>query len=199
MDHDADALLASIHLSAIATVVTDAREPDNPICAANNAFERLTGYAANEIIGRNCRFLRGEGSEEVASAILRDAIARGAPAMTEILNYHRDGTPFRNAVMIAPVFGEGGEIRFFVGSQMDVSERAGASNRAGDARRRLECLSGRQHEVLRLMARGYLNKQIAFALGISEKTVKMHRAALLARLGARASADAVRLAVEAGF
>ena len=199
MDHDAEALLASIQLSSIATVVTDARDPDNPICAANAAFQRLTGYSADEILGRNCRFLRGEGSEDEASAVLRDAIARKAPVMTEILNYRRDGTPFRNAVMIAPVFDDDGEIRYFVGSQMEVPERAAFNDRARDAQRRLERLSGRQHEVLRLMARGYLNKQIAFALGISEKTVKMHRAALLARLQARASADAVRVAVEAGL
>ena len=199
MDHDAEALLASIHLSAIATVVTDARDAENPICAVNHAFEQLTGYAADEIIGRNCRFLRGEGSDDAASAILRDAIARRAPAMAEILNYRRDGTPFRNAVMVAPVFGESGEIRFFVGSQMEISAPASGGERMRDAQNRLESLSGRQHEVLRLMAKGFLNKQIAFELGISEKTVKMHRAALLTRLQARASADAVRLAVEAGL
>ena len=112
MDHDAEALLASIQLSSIATVVTDARDPDNPICAANSAFQRLTGYSADEILGRNCRFLRGEGSEDAASAVLRDAIARKAPVMTEILNYRRDGTPFRNAVMIAPVFDDDGQIRY---------------------------------------------------------------------------------------
>jgi PAS domain S-box-containing protein len=198
MDHDA-ALLASIQWSSIATVVTDARRPDNPICAVNRAFERLTGYAAEEILGRNCRFLRGEGSDETASAILRDAIARKRPVMAEILNYRRDGVPFRNAVMIAPVFADDGEVRYYIGSQMEVSEQRLGSDRAHAAQRRLAELTGRQREVLALMAQGYLNKQIAFALGISEKTVKMHRAALLGRLEARASADAVRVAVEAGL
>ena len=196
-DPDDEALLASIHLSAIATVVTDARQPDNPICAVNRAFEHLTGYSAEEIVGRNCRFLRGEASEPDAAARLRDAVAAARPAMAEILNYRRDGTPFRNAVMIAPIFGPDGRARFFVGSQMAV--RGSAADRGLEARRRLEGLSKRQHEVLTLMATGSLNKQIAHALGISEKTVKMHRAALLARLGARASTDAVRLAVEAGL
>jgi DNA-binding NarL/FixJ family response regulator len=53
--------------------------------------------------------------------------------------------------------------------------------------------------VLELMARGLLNKQIAWELKISEKTVKMHRALALERLGVRSSAEAIRLAVEAGL
>jgi PAS domain S-box-containing protein len=42
--------------------VTNPREEDNPIVLANKAFLDLTGYAAEEIIGRNCRFLQGDGS-----------------------------------------------------------------------------------------------------------------------------------------
>jgi FixJ family two-component response regulator len=76
---------------------------------------------------------------------------------------------------------------------------ADGSARQRQARSRLESLTPRQRQVLQLMARGLLNKQIAFELGISDKTVKMHRAALLAALNARASADAIRLAVEAGL
>jgi hypothetical protein len=58
-------------------------------------------------------------------------------------------------------------------------------------------LTLRQRQVLNQMVRGRRNKQIAPALGISEKTVKMHRAGLLAKLGVASSADAVRIAVEA--
>jgi FixJ family two-component response regulator len=72
-------------------------------------------------------------------------------------------------------------------------------HRAREAKLRLDCLTTRQRQVLALMARGFLNKQIAFELGISDKTVKMHRAALLSALDARSSADAIRLAVEAGL
>ena len=60
-------------------------------------------------------------------------------------------------------------------------------------------LTVRQHQVLDHMIRGYLNKQIAAFLGIDEKTVKMHRAALLRRLGVRSSAEAIRIGVEAGL
>jgi FixJ family two-component response regulator len=120
--------------------------------------------------------------------------------MVELLNYRRDGSSFLNAVMIAPIFGEDGRPVLYIGSQMEVPPRADqGAERHRQARLRLESLTPRQRQVLQLMARGLLNKQIAFELGISDKTVKMHRAALLAALNARASADAIRLAVEAGL
>ena len=120
--------------------------------------------------------------------------------MTELLNYRRDGSSFRNAVMIAPILGDDGRPILFIGSQMEVPlQGKDAALRAGAAGLRLQALTPRQRQVLSLMARGLLNKQIAFELGISDKTVKMHRAALLATLAARSSADAIRLAVEAGL
>jgi PAS domain S-box-containing protein len=194
------ALIASIQLTSIATVVTDPRLPDNPIIAVNSAFERLTGHVAAEVVGRNCRLLRGSETEPEASAVLRQAVLEGRPAMAELINYRRDGSSFRNAVMIAPIVGEDGAPILFIGSQMEVPSRdSGAVQRAREAKLRLDCLTTRQRQVLALMARGFLNKQIAFELGISDKTVKMHRASLLAALDARSSADAIRLAVEAGL
>lgn len=195
-----EALIASIGLTSIATVITDPRLPDNPIIAVNTAFEQLTGHDASEVVGRNCRLLRGPETEPEASNRLREAVREGRTAMVELLNYRRDGSSFQNAVMIAPVLGEDGAPILYIGSQMEVPRREddGAS-RAREAKLRLEGLTPRQRQVLQLMARGLLNKQIAFELGISDKTVKMHRAALLLALDARASADAIRLAVEAGL
>ena len=194
-----DALIASIQLTTIATVVTNPRLPDNPIVAVNRAFEQLTGHLTADVVGRNCRLLRGPGTQAEASATLRRAVADGRPAMVELLNYRRDGSSFRNAVMVAPILGDDGLPALFIGSQMEVAAPAGGGERARGAQARLEGLTARQREVLELMARGLLNKQIAFELGIGEKTVKMHRAALLTAIGARVSADAIRLAVEAGL
>ena len=192
-------LLESIEHTPMATIVTDARLPDHPIVAVNAAFCALTGYAAAEIMGRNCRFLSGPETEPEAKALLREAIAAGRPALVELTNYRKDGAAFRNAVMIAPVLGEDGEVALFVGSQMDVTR---ASKPSEPRRSRAEAvvagLSGRQREVLALMVRGYRNKQMAPQLGIDEKTVKMHRARLLAKLGVPTSADAIRIGVEAG-
>jgi DNA-binding NarL/FixJ family response regulator len=71
--------------------------------------------------------------------------------------------------------------------------------RAERATRLLSKLTPRQLHVLRGMADGLLNKQIAAFLQIDEKTVKMHRANVLRRLGVNHSARAIRIAVEASF
>ena len=194
-----DEVASSIGFSPIATVVTDPRQVDNPIIAINAAFSLLTGYGEAEVVGKNCRLLAGDRTEPWASKALREAVRDGKAAFAELLNYRRDGTPFLNAVMIAPCFDDAGELRFYIGSQMDVSTDGtpiSRRQRAGDAIRRL---TPRQRDVLHLMATGLRNKQIAAHLSINEKTVKMHRAALLSNLGAVTSADAVRTAVEAGL
>ncbi len=194
-------LSAMIGSSPIAAVISDPRLPDNPIVECNDAFVQLTGYAREEIIGHNCRFLSGPGTEPWLTETLRSNIRRRQPAMVEILNYKKDGTPFRNAVMVAPIFDAAGELEFFLGSQIEIAEDVA---RANDARRkaahdRIASLSRRQREVLAHVAAGKLNKQIAYELGISERTVKMHRSAVFAALGVRTSADAIRMAIEAGY
>lgn len=187
--------------SPIAAVISNPRLPDNPIVECNAAFVALTGYSSDEIIGHNCRFLSGAGTEPWLTEMLRNGIRRRQPVMVEILNYKKDGTPFRNAVMVAPIFDAEGNLEFYLGSQIEIPENVA---RANDARReaahdRIAALSSRQREVLLQMAAGKLNKQIAYEIGLSERTVKMHRAAVFAALGVKTSADAIRLAIEAGY
>ncbi|WP_186401764.1 PAS domain-containing protein [Sphingopyxis sp. P1IMeth2] len=193
-------LKAMIATSPIAAVISDPRRPDNPIVECNDAFVALTGYSAAEIIGQNCRFLTGPGTEAELSEQLRSAIREQRPVLVEILNYKKDGTPFRNAVLVAPIFGSDGSLEYFLGSQMEVDDGVLLrGERQAEARARIDALSPRQREVLLLMAEGNLNKQIGYSLGLSERTVKMHRAALLKALGVATTADAIRVAVEAGF
>ncbi len=193
-----DSLIAN---SPIASVISNPRLKDNPIIACNAAFVVLTGYSESEIIGRNCRFLAGPATEPWLTETIRSGVRRHCPVLVEILNYKRDGTPFRNAVLVAPTFDEKGELEFFLGSQVELEPDAPTTN----ANRRMAAvilvrgLSRRQREVLAEMALGHLNKQIAFTLGLSEQTVKMHRALLMIRLGASTTADAIRIAVEAGL
>lgn len=200
MPHLDSDLLASIEWSAISTVVTDPRQPDNPIVAANKAFCRLTGYEVDEILGRNCRFLAGPKTDPSASRRLGAAIANEASVLVELVNYRKDGTTFHNAVMIAPSYDKTGALQFFIGSQMAVDEASSSSSaRRQRAEALVERLTPRQANVLALMASGLRNKQIAVRLEVSEKTVKMHRAHMLTRLATRSSADAIRIAVEAGL
>lgn len=161
----------------------------------------LTGYAEDEIIGRNCKFLAGPATEPWLTQAIRNGVERHAPVLVEILNYKRDGTPFRNAVLVAPMFDDEGELEFFLGSQVELEPTAPKTheNRRMAAAVAVKALSPRQRQVLAEMALGHLNKQIAFRLGLSEQTVKMHRALVMDRLGAATTADAIRIAVEAGL
>jgi PAS domain S-box-containing protein len=194
-------LFESVGLSPIATVISNPRRPDNPLEVANAAFCSLTGYAEREIVGRNCRFLAGELTEPWITDRIRQAIGSRRPVLVDILNYRQDGSQFRNAVLVSPLFDEEGDLAWFLGSQVELGPDAPAMF---DARRSraislVKALPERRRQVLELMARGLLNKQIAWELKISEKTVKMHRGLLLEQLGVSTSADAIRIAVEAGL
>lgn len=183
--------------SAVPAVVTNPRLPDNPIVDCNDAFMALTGYGRDEIIGRNCRFLRGPGTDGASTDLIRDAIRANRPVLVELLNYRKDGTPFRNALMIAPIFGADGSVEWFLGSQMAVPDAP--DQRGEDAAALIATLTERQRAVLVGMAQGRLNKQIAYDLGLTERTVKMHRAAMLRALNVRTAAEGIRLAIEAGL
>ncbi len=194
-------LTTMIGTSPIAAVISNPRLPDNPIVECNDAFVALTGYSREEIVGHNCRFLSGADTEPWLTEMLRNGIRRRQPVMVEILNYKKGGMPFRNAVMVAPIFDAAGELEYFLGSQVEIADDIA---RANEARReaahdRVTALSRRQREVLMHIAAGKLNKQISYEMGLSERTVKMHRAAVFAALGVRTSADAIRLAIEAGY
>lgn len=118
-----DPFAAAIRATRMAMIVTDARQVDHPIIFVNDAFLALTGYAREEIIGRNCRFLQGAQTDQQAVAEIRDAIAEGRDAAVDILNYRKDGAPFWNALYISPVRNSKGEITYFFGSQLDITAR----------------------------------------------------------------------------
>ena len=201
LDEDGSVLLASIVRSPIASVISNPRLADNPIIAVNQAFCALTGYGEDEILGRNCRFLAGPATEPWLTERIRQGTRDRKPTLVEILNYKRDGQPFRNAVLVAPVFLPTGELEYFIGSQVELEQDdiGPSSNRHHHAVQVVRTLSTRQREVLQQIARGYRSKQISFHLGLSEKTVKMHRALILEKIGTHNIADAIRLAVEAGL
>lgn len=201
LDDDGHVLLTSIVNSPIASVISNPRLPDNPIIAVNRAFCDLTGYGVEEILGRNCRFLAGPATEPWLTERIRQGTRDRKPTLVEILNYRRNGQPFRNAVLVAPVFFANGDLEYFIGSQVELEDDAvgPSSNRHHHAVEVVRTLSTRQREILQQISRGYRSKQISFALGLSEKTVKMHRALILEKIGTHNIADAIRLAVEAGM
>jgi PAS domain S-box-containing protein len=187
--------------SPIASVISDPRLKDNPIIAVNQPFIQLTGYAEDEILGRNCRFLAGAGTEPWLTDLIREGVQDHRPVLVEILNYKKDGSAFRNAVLVAPIYDSDDELLYFLGTQVEVDEgNVGIfTARRSRAAQLVKTLSPRQLEVTKLVAQGLRNKEIAYELGLAEKTVKMHRGLVMEKLDLRTSADLIRIAVEAGI
>ena len=108
--------------------------------------------------------------------------------------------PF-HAVLVAPIYDEHDALLYFLGSQVEIAADAASPSRMRRIRaaEMVKPPSPRQGQVLKLVANGLLNKQIAAELDLAETTVKMHRAILIDRLGLHTTADLIRLAVEAGL
>lgn len=113
----------AIAASSNGIVIVDARLPDLPVIYVNPAFERITGYSAAEVIGRNCRFLQGKDTNQPGVQQLRKALQEGTAANVVLLNYHKDGTHFWNELNISPIYDANGNLTHFVGIQTDITER----------------------------------------------------------------------------
>ena len=115
------ALLAAIAHSGEPMVLSDARQPDYPMVAVNAAFEALSGYGRDEIVGRNCRFMQGPGTDPATRASIGRSIRAGQGCIEWIVNHRRDGSAFWNLLFISPVNGPDGAVRYFLGNQLDVT------------------------------------------------------------------------------
>ena len=113
----------AVAASSNGIVITDPKVPDNPIVYVNPAFEEISGYTAEEVRGRNCRFLQGDYREQPVLDELREALTEGRECRVVLRNYRKDGTPFWNELYVSPVHDEDGRLTNFVGVQNDVTER----------------------------------------------------------------------------
>ena len=113
----------AVAASSNGIVITDPKMPDNPIIYVNPAFEEISGYTAEEVRGRNCRFLQGGYHEQPALDELREALTEERECRVVLRNYRKDGTPFWNELYVSPVHDEDGLLTNFVGVQNDITER----------------------------------------------------------------------------
>jgi two-component system, cell cycle sensor histidine kinase and response regulator CckA len=101
--------------------ITDPGQPDNPIIYVNDSFLRTTGYAREEVLGRNCRFLQGPKTAPEAVERIRWALQQRKACLVELLNYRKDGTSFWNGLSISPLCDPRGRLTHFVGVLTDIS------------------------------------------------------------------------------
>ncbi|MFD1770372.1 sensor histidine kinase [Sphingobacterium suaedae] len=116
-------LFKALDASASGIIITDNRQPDNPIIYSNQAFVKMTGYSSDEIIGRNCRFLQGADKQQEAREKIREAVRQGKDISIEIRNYTKDDQLFWNELVISPIRDDHGDVTHFIGVQNDVTHR----------------------------------------------------------------------------
>jgi diguanylate cyclase (GGDEF)-like protein/PAS domain S-box-containing protein len=107
--------------------IADLALPDAPIVYANRAFEQLSGFRLDQVLGRNCRFLQGPETDTAAINRMRQAIRDGSECRETLLNYRGEQrTPWWNEVFLAPVKDENGQVLQYIGVQNDVTARVEA-------------------------------------------------------------------------
>ncbi len=113
----------AIEAASNGVLITDPQQPDNPIIFCNQAFQRISGFSRDEVIGRNCRFLQGTDRDQPELDQIRAALLQQRPVQTVLRNYRKDGTLFYNELHIAPVRDDAGVVTHHVGILHDVTER----------------------------------------------------------------------------
>jgi PAS domain S-box-containing protein len=111
----------AIQASSAGVIITDTTEPDNPVIMVNPAFERITGYTQQEVLGRNCRFLQGPDTSDSEIKRLKQAIENKTDCKVILKNYRKNGAPFWNELSIAPVEDAQGHITQFVGIMNEIT------------------------------------------------------------------------------
>ena len=100
--------------------ITDPTLPDNPIIYASPAFTELTGYNMDEVLGRNCRFLQGPGTDPECLKSLRSGMEDAVDVSVLMLNYRKDGSPFWNHTYVSPLFNINHDVVNYVGVQVEI-------------------------------------------------------------------------------
>lgn len=116
-----DLILRAVECSPLGVLIADATHPDHPIVYANPAFSRITGYAIEDVIGKNCRFLQSDDRDQPALATVRDALARREEVSVVLRNYRKDGVLFWNQLSISPVLDPTGNVTHFICLLADVT------------------------------------------------------------------------------
>jgi diguanylate cyclase (GGDEF)-like protein/PAS domain S-box-containing protein len=119
-------------------VMADMRADDEPLVFVSEGFAHMTGYDAEEVRGKNCRFLQGKYTDSDAVEEIRHAIDAGRELTIELQNQRKNGEWFWNELSLAPVHNEDGDLTHYVGIQRDVTRRIEMEQENARQRRELK-------------------------------------------------------------
>lgn len=119
---DPELLLKVIGASNDGIVVAEKEGDDTILIYVNDAFEKMTGYSAEEILYQDCRFLQGDDRDQAVGRKLRHAIDNNQPCQARIRNYKKDGTMFWNQLSLTPVLNNDDQLTYYIGIQKDVTK-----------------------------------------------------------------------------
>ena len=131
----------AVATSSNGIVISDAQTQDNPIIYVNSGFERMTGYSAEEVVGKNCRFLQGGDKPQQDKERLRSALNQGQEGQFILCNYRKDGKPFWNEFSITPIRDETGRLTHYIGIQTDITERVAAEQALRESEARFRAMA----------------------------------------------------------
>lgn len=134
-------LLQLVESAQDGIVVAEKEGDDTILVYVNPAFERLTGYSADEILYQDCRFLQGEDTDFTAVNVIRQAINDQTPVRTILKNYRKDGSIFWNELSVTPFYDELDHITYYIGIQKDVTTQVELSLELEAARETIQRLT----------------------------------------------------------
>jgi PAS domain S-box-containing protein len=121
MDQQDFNLVRSVQQSQHSFIITDPCLQDNPIVFASDGFLKITGYAREDVLGRNCRFLQGPDTSKAKLDTIRRALSAAEDVTVTMVNYTADGTPFWNKLFIAALRDSSNHIVNFIGVVVKVA------------------------------------------------------------------------------
>jgi two-component system NtrC family sensor kinase len=164
---------SALSATSCGIVISDARLPQNPIIYCNAAFEKITGYSQDEVIGRNCRFLQGDKTDPKAIEKIRQSLRKEQGCEVVLQNYRKDGTLFWNDLTISPVRDADGCLTHFIGVQTDITLRKQAEETQKLMQFSIDCAAD---AVFYICADGsffYVNEAASHSLGYSQEQLLM--------------------------
>jgi PAS domain S-box-containing protein len=164
----------AIAASSNSIIIADANSHDIPIIYCNPAFEKLTGYSSEEVIGRNCRFLQGSDTDRAQLDKLRSGLRSGTEIKVVLKNYRKDTTPFWNELTVSPVLNGEGKLTHFIGVQNDITKRITAETALQESEERLRAIAAATPVPILITCRSdstilYANPALGETFGLSSQ------------------------------